>query len=243
MLDLFVVALYSLGMLGLGWWGMKRARNREDYLVAGRRLGPGMYLGTLSAVVLGGASTVGTVKLGYTYGLSGLWLCASLGLGLIVLSLVLAKPLMKLKLYTVTQVLERRYTPAAKLISSIIMFAYDLMLAVTSTIGIGTVLSVIFGMAAWQAVVIGGIVAGGFHHHIQPGHGTLAGTQHGSIVRLALFHLFGQGQVLMAIAISSGAQDHGQPIRRQVACDPMRPDLAHAGQRRLGDLLCQLALA
>jgi SSS family solute:Na+ symporter len=158
MLDLFVVALYALGMLGLGWWGMKRARNREDYLVAGRRLGPGMYLGTLSAVVLGGASTVGTVKLGYTYGLSGLWLCASLGLGLIVLSLVLAKPLMKLKLYTVTQVLERRYTPAAKLISSIIMFAYDLMLAVTSTIGIGTVLSVIFGMPAWQAVVIGGIV-------------------------------------------------------------------------------------
>ncbi|OLO04814.1 MULTISPECIES: sodium:solute symporter [Salinicola] len=158
MLDLFVVALYALGMLGLGWWGMKRARSREDYLVAGRRLGPGMYLGTLSAVVLGGASTVGTVKLGYTYGLSGLWLCASLGLGLIVLSLVLAKPLMKLKLYTVTQVLERRYTPAAKLISSIIMFAYDLMLAVTSTIGIGTVLSVIFGMPAWQAVVIGGIV-------------------------------------------------------------------------------------
>ncbi|MED5501668.1 MAG: sodium:solute symporter [Pseudomonadota bacterium] len=158
MLDLFVVALYALGMLGLGWWGMKRARNREDYLVAGRRLGPGMYLGTLSAVVLGGASTVGTVKLGYTYGLSGLWLCASLGLGLIVLSLVLAKPLMKLKLYTVTQVLERRYTPATKLISSIIMFAYDLMLAVTSTIGIGTVLSVIFGMPAWQAVVIGGIV-------------------------------------------------------------------------------------
>lgn len=158
MLDLFVVALYALGMLGLGWWGMKRARNREDYLVAGRRLGPGMYLGTLSAVVLGGASTVGTVKLGYTYGLSGLWLCASLGLGLIVLSLILAKPLMKLKLYTVTQVLERRYTPAAKLISSIIMFAYDLMLAVTSTIGIGTVLSVIFGMPAWQAVVIGGIV-------------------------------------------------------------------------------------
>ncbi|MGM8932923.1 sodium:solute symporter family protein [Salinicola halophyticus] len=158
MLDLFVVALYAVGMLGLGWWGMKRARNREDYLVAGRRLGPGMYIGTLSAVVLGGASTVGTVRLGYTYGLSGLWLCASLGLGLIVLSVVLAKPLMKLKLYTVTQVLERRYSPAAKLISSIIMFAYDLMLAVTSTIGIGTVLSVIFGMPAWQAVVIGGVV-------------------------------------------------------------------------------------
>ena len=37
---------------------LTRARSAEDYLVAGRRLGPFMYIGTLSAVVLGGASTI-----------------------------------------------------------------------------------------------------------------------------------------------------------------------------------------
>jgi len=92
-IDLVVIGLYALLMLGMGWWGMKRAASQDDYLVAGRRLGPGLYIGTLSAVVLGGASTVGTVKLGYVYGLSGMWLCVALGLGLITLSLVLAKPL------------------------------------------------------------------------------------------------------------------------------------------------------
>ncbi|WP_457809342.1 sodium:solute symporter [Kushneria sp. EE4] len=156
--DLIVIAVYALVMLALGAWGMRRARSSDDYLVAGRRLGPGLYLGTLSAVVLGGASTVGTVQLGYTYGLSGLWLCAALGTGLIVLSLALATPLSRLKLYTITQLLERRYTPAAKTVSSAVMLAYDLMLAVTSLIAIGTLMTVLFDLPVWASVLIGGAV-------------------------------------------------------------------------------------
>lgn len=157
-LDLLVVTIYALGMLCLGWWAMRRAKNQEEYLVAGRRLGPGLYIGTMSAVVLGGASTVGTVKLGYIYGLSGLWLCAALGLGIMALSLVLAKPLARLKLYTITQLLERRYTPAAKTVGSAVMLAYDLMIAVTSTIAIGTLVTVIFGVPSWIGVLIGGAI-------------------------------------------------------------------------------------
>ncbi|GAB3676276.1 sodium:solute symporter [Salinisphaera aquimarina] len=157
-IDLVVIGVYALAMLALGWWGMRRAASQDDYLVAGRRLGPGLYIGTLSAVVLGGASTVGTVKLGYVYGLSGMWLCVALGLGLIVLSLVLAKPLARLKLYTVTHLLADRYSPAAKTVSSAVMFIYDLMLAVTSTIAIGTLVTVLFGVPAWGGVLIGGLI-------------------------------------------------------------------------------------
>lgn len=157
-LDLLVVTIYALGMLALGWWAMRRAKNQEEYLVAGRRLGPGLYIGTLSAVVLGGASTVGTVKLGYTYGLSGLWLCGALGLGIMLLNLVLAKPLARLKLYTITELLERRYTPAARTVASAVMLAYDLMIAVTSTIAIGTLVTVIFGVPSWIGVLVGGAI-------------------------------------------------------------------------------------
>jgi SSS family solute:Na+ symporter len=38
-------------------------------------------MGTMAATVLGGASTVGTVRLGYVHGISGFWLCAALGAG------------------------------------------------------------------------------------------------------------------------------------------------------------------
>ena len=63
LLDYVVIALYFAVMIGAGYWGLRRARSADDYLVAGRRLGIFMYVGTLSAVVLGGASTIaiGTV--------------------------------------------------------------------------------------------------------------------------------------------------------------------------------------
>ncbi|HFH4339484.1 TPA: sodium:solute symporter [Pseudomonas aeruginosa] len=127
-LDIFVVLIYAAGMIALGWYGMRRAKTRDDYLVAGRNLGPGFYLGTMAATVLGGASTIGTVRLGYVHGISGFWLCGAIGLGIVGLSLFLAKPLLKLKIYTVTQVLERRYNPAARHASALIMLVYALMI-------------------------------------------------------------------------------------------------------------------
>ncbi|WP_165674446.1 sodium:solute symporter [Metapseudomonas otitidis] len=155
-LDIFVVLLYVAGMLALGWYGMRRAKTRDDYLVAGRNLGPGFYLGTMAATVLGGASTIGTVRLGYVHGISGFWLCGAIGLGIVGLSLFLAKPLLKLKIYTVTQVLERRYTPAARQSSALIMLVYALMIGATSTIAIGTVMQVLFGLPFWIAILVGG---------------------------------------------------------------------------------------
>lgn len=155
-LDIVVVLIYAAGMLVLGWHGMRRARNHEEFLVAGRNLGPGFYMATMAATVLGGASTVGTVRLGYVHGLSGFWLCAALGAGILVLNLVLARPLLKLRIFTVTQVLERRYTPTARQASGAIMFAYALMIGTVSILAIGTVMQVLFGLPFWLSVLLGG---------------------------------------------------------------------------------------
>lgn len=154
-LDIIVVLIYAAGMLVLGWYGMRRAKTHEDFLVAGRNLGPSFYMGTMAATVLGGASTVGTVRLGYVHGISGFWLCAALGAGIIALNLFLAKPLLKLRIFTVTQVLERRYNPMARQASAVIMFAYALMIGTVSTLAIGTVMQVLFGLPFWLG---GGVV-------------------------------------------------------------------------------------
>ncbi len=155
-LDILVLALYALGMLGLGWLGMRRSRNQEDYLVAGRNLGPAMYMSTMAATVLGGASTIGSVRLGYVHGISGLWLCATIGVGIIILNLVLAKPLIKLRIFTVTQVLERRYNPVTRQVSAVVMFAYALMIGVVSTLGISTVMSVFLKLPFSTAILLSG---------------------------------------------------------------------------------------
>ena len=55
-INIAIVVVYLLAMLAFGWWGKSRTKNNSDFLVAGRRLGPFLYTGTMAAVVLGGGS-------------------------------------------------------------------------------------------------------------------------------------------------------------------------------------------
>lgn len=157
-LDYIVMAAYLLGILGVGYWGMRRSKSKSDYLVAGRRLGGFMYSGAMSAIVLGGASTVGGIGLGWEYGISGAWLVTAIGLGILLLSAFLAKRIVKLKVYTVTEMLDLRYGGDNGMISGIVMFLYTLMLTVTSTLAYATIFHVLFGIDNVWGVVIGGTI-------------------------------------------------------------------------------------
>ncbi|GAB2771602.1 sodium:solute symporter family protein [Streptomyces daliensis] len=156
--DYAVIVVYLAGMLAVGWWGMRRARSKSDFLVAGRRLGPFMYSGTMAAIVLGGASTIGGVGLGYQYGLSGAWLVFTIGFGLLALSLFFSARISRLRVYTVSQMLDLRYGGSSGLISGLVMWAYTLMLAVTSTIAYATIFDVVLGLDRIPAIVLGGAV-------------------------------------------------------------------------------------
>jgi SSS family solute:Na+ symporter len=158
-LDYLVMLIYFAVMIGAGYWGMMRARSAEDYLVAGRRLGLFMYTGCLGAVVLGGASTIGGVALGYENGISGMWLVFWIGMGVIALGVLMSTRLSRLGVFTVAEMLEKRFGSASRLISAIIIAVYALMIAVTSTIAIGSVFGVVLGLAPSVAILIaGGIV-------------------------------------------------------------------------------------
>lgn len=162
-LNLIIVALYLVGMLAFGWWGKTRAATTDDYLVAGRRLGPMLFTGTMAAVVLGGASTVGGIGLGYQYGLSGAWLVAAIGTGVVILSVAFAPVLSRLKIYTVSQMLRLRYgRGGASNASSFVMLAYTLMLAATSTGAYASIFVVLFGWDRWLAILAGGLIVLGY---------------------------------------------------------------------------------
>lgn len=156
--DYAVIVVYLAGMLAMGWWGMRRARSKSEFLVAGRRLGPWMYSGTMAAIVLGGASTIGGVGLGYQYGLSGAWMVFTIGLGLLALSVFFSARISRLKVYTVSEMLDLRYGGRAGVISGVVMWAYTLMLAVTSTIAYATIFDVIFDMNRTLAIILGGSI-------------------------------------------------------------------------------------
>src|SRR2546430_13429503 len=50
-----------------------------------------------AAIIIGGGATIGGVKLGYTYGISGMWLVSMYGLGMIVMGVVLVPRILKLR--------------------------------------------------------------------------------------------------------------------------------------------------
>lgn len=157
-LNLAIVVFYLVTMLAFGFWGRSRTRTSSDYLVAGRRLGGFFYTGTMAAVVLGGASTVGGVGLGYQMGLSGMWLVVAIGAGVLLLSLLFAGRLQRLRIHTVSEMLELRYGHRATDASSIVMLAYTIFLSVTSTGAYATVLHVLLGWERWACILLGGVV-------------------------------------------------------------------------------------
>jgi SSS family solute:Na+ symporter len=160
--DLLIVVAYMVGIVAVGFWARRKATSQDEFLVAGRSVGPWLYSGTLAAIVLGGASTVGGVKLGYQYGVSGMWFVFMLGLGILVLSLVLVERILGLKLYTVPELLERRYSASARVAGGVVMVGYDLMVSVTATIAVGSVMEVIVGIPRTQAILISSLVMVGY---------------------------------------------------------------------------------
>jgi SSS family solute:Na+ symporter len=156
--DVAIVIIYLAAMIAFGFWGRRKAQTQSDFLVAGRRLGPLLYAGTMAAVVLGGASTIGGIGLGYEYGISGMWLVVAIGAGILALSLLFAGRIQRLRVYTVSQMLELRYGPGSSVVSGLVMWAYTLMLSVTSTIAYATIFAALLDLPRVPSIIIGGAV-------------------------------------------------------------------------------------
>ncbi len=157
-LDILVVLLYFVVLVGIGFSSMKRIANEEDYLVAGRRLGYGLFIPAIAAVVLGGASTFGSSSLGYEHGISGMWLVVMIGLGLIGMGILFSKKLSEYHVYSVSELLGRRFGLSSRYISAAIMAVYDMMVSVTAMISMGVLFTTMFGWPHVIAICVGGAI-------------------------------------------------------------------------------------
>lgn len=156
-IDVSIIIGYFVVIALVGVIGMKRAKTTEDYAVAGRNLNFPMFTACLAALTLGGAATIGTAKLGYQFGLSGMWFVTAQGLGMVIISIFLAKKIFKLRILTIGEMLENRFNVEARIISSLVSATYTTMLTVTQIIAIGSVINVWVG---WN-VIVSILVAGG----------------------------------------------------------------------------------
>jgi solute:Na+ symporter, SSS family len=155
-LDTGIILLYFFILIMVGFVGANKAKTAEDYALAGRNLGLFIYLGCLSAVILGGASTIGTAKLGYTFGISGIWFVFMVGLGIAVLGLFFIRQIYGANVTTISELLGRRYNKETRLLSALVSAIYTMMVAVTQIIGMGTIINAVLGWNMTVSMLIGG---------------------------------------------------------------------------------------
>jgi SSS family solute:Na+ symporter len=157
-IDYGIIIIYFLIIVGVGVFSIKFTKNKEDFLVAGRRLPFFMYFGCMCALAIGGAATIGSSKWGYKVGISGIWLNGSIGIGIILLGILVTSKLSKMKAVSINQVFGANYGPRAELFSSLITFIYTLMLSVTQVIAIGTLLNSMLGWPLITSTILGGSI-------------------------------------------------------------------------------------
>lgn len=155
-IDIVIIALYFIVIIGIGFFAMRRVKTNEDYLVAGRRLSFPLFFGCMAAMALGGGSTLGSTQLGYEYGLGGIWLNVSIGIGLILVGFLITSKLSKLRILSVNEVVESSYGSTARVFSSILTLIYTLTLSVVQVIAIGSIINGVIGLDATLSMVLGG---------------------------------------------------------------------------------------
>ena len=115
---LTAVVLYMSALVLIGAWRSRRVRTGDDFLVAGRRLPARVLVFTLLATWIGSGSLFGGAGLGYRSGFSALWQSAGAWAG-IALVWFIAPRVRRIAQYTVPDVLELRYGPAARVLGTL----------------------------------------------------------------------------------------------------------------------------
>ncbi|MCS0653412.1 sodium:solute symporter [Cytobacillus firmus] len=119
-----VIYLVFMALIGV-YFAKKSVKNSDDFMVAGRSLPLFVVMGTLLATFVGSGTVVGGASFIYQYGPFAAIFNLSGGIvGAIILYFIASK-IRQIEIYTVPDLLERRFGKAALYISSvIIIFAF-----------------------------------------------------------------------------------------------------------------------
>ncbi|HWZ44547.1 MAG TPA: sodium:solute symporter family protein [Candidatus Saccharimonadales bacterium] len=154
---------YSSLLMAVGIAMGRRIKAAPDFLVAGRRLGPGLVFTTFLAANLGAGSTVGATGLGYRFGLSAWWWVGSASIGTFILAMLLGPRLWEIaqrhSLHTMGDFLEWRYGKAVKAVIALLLWFGTLAILAGQLIAISWILNVVIGLPKWAGCAIGGAVA------------------------------------------------------------------------------------
>lgn len=133
-------ALAALLLVALtGVYAGKKVKNAGDF-TGGSKMGTAMIAGSLVGTLVGGASTIGTAQLAFTYGFSAWWFTLGGGIGLFILALLFAGPMYRGGYRTLPQILSKAYGKNIATLAAVLM-------------SVGTFISILSQLLSGQALI------------------------------------------------------------------------------------------
>lgn len=156
--SIILCIVYFAILIAIGLIVGKKTKNSQDFAVAGRRIGMFVALCTIIASEWGGGNVMGTASDAYSYGISAYIFPVSMGIGILLLGLLLAKKYWNIEEISMCRYIRKRYSKRCELLATILMLL-SIMLVTASQFKAGGLLAEsMFGWSHVQAVIIFAIV-------------------------------------------------------------------------------------
>ncbi|RPJ01695.1 MAG: sodium:solute symporter [Candidatus Aminicenantes bacterium] len=159
-----VIGAYAVMTLVIGWLGLRKTRTFTDYFLGGRTVGPWMSAFTYASAYFSAVLFIGFAgKIGWGFGLSGLWiaLCNAL-VGVLGVWVLLGRRIrrmsVELQVTTMPEFLERRYASRfLKLMASLAVFLFLVPYSAAVFIGLSYLFKANFGFGFGTALLVMGL--------------------------------------------------------------------------------------
>lgn len=139
------IVAYLTALIVVGALFARRVKTGADFMVAGRRLGVTVLVGTLLATWIGTGSIMGSAGLGWRSGFAALWQPAGAWVGIAIIYFVAARA-RRFAGFTVPDILETRYNTTARVLATLVtVTAYTVIVSYQFRAG-GRVLHLVTGM-------------------------------------------------------------------------------------------------
>src|SRR3989454_1684307 len=161
-LDVVVIGAYFLVLLGIGYWAARREKNvSADYFLASRDVGWLAVGASLFASNIGSEHLVGLAGTGAASGLAVghfEWLACLI---LLLLGWLFVPVYLRSRVYTMPEVLERRFNPASRTYFTwVSIIGYVLTKISVTLFAGGIVMREVTGFSVWTSAVILIVVTG-----------------------------------------------------------------------------------
>ncbi|MFC7063880.1 sodium:solute symporter family protein [Halobacillus seohaensis] len=156
---LWYIGLYAVVMIVIGIVMAKKVSGSEDFVLAGKSLGPFVLMGTLLATWTGsGSISGGETSMAFSYGIwPSLMLMVPTLVGITILYIVAPK-IRAFGKYTVSGILEAKYGRKSRNIASVIIILAYVGIVSYQMQGLGFILNLTTGMSVEVGTIIGAVM-------------------------------------------------------------------------------------